>query len=427
MVSFDARDPGTAAATWEADGRLDGMRGLDCERYGGLLVVAAHPDDETLGAGGLIARFAASGLPTRVVMVTSGSPGGDALAERRRENELGRALGILAPRAGIALWRLPDAATGEHRQELRRRLTGLFDEIPSDWLVAAPWPGDGHHDHRVVGELVAETAGEHDVVAYPIWMWHWASPDDPRVPWPLLVAVPVDARAKRDALACYPSQTGGDDPLLRPELLEHFLRDREFFVADRIPEDYFEASYARRDDPWGFDARWYERRKRAVTLASLPEERYARGLEVGCSIGVLTAELAERVDDLLATDVSAAAVERARERVAGRARVEQADAARGLPPGPFDLVVLSEVGYYLTPGPLDRLLTAAVAALAEDGVLVCCHWRHPVADYPLSGDAVHERIRALGLPVVVEHLEEDFVLEVMRRDPRSVAARTGLV
>jgi LmbE family N-acetylglucosaminyl deacetylase len=426
VVSFDAREPGTRAASWEADGRLQGLRELDCEGHGGLLVLAAHPDDETLGAGGLLARFAERGLPIRVVVVTSGSPEGDAAAERRRENELARALELLAPRAAITLWRFPDAATGDHRDELRQRLTELFADTPSDWLVAAPWAGDGHHDHRVVGELVAETAGEHEVVAYPIWMWHWAAPDDAEVPWPLLVSNPVDADLKRRALERYPSQTAGADPLLRPELLEHFVRDREFFVTDRIPEDYFEAGYARRDDPWGFEDRWYERRKRAVTLAALPEERYARGLEIGCSIGVLTAELADRVDDLLATDVSAAAVERARRRVAGRARVEQADAARGLPPGPFDLIVLSEVGYYLTPGPLGRLLDAAVEALADDGVLVCCHWRHPVADYPLSGDAVHERIRALGLPVVVEHVEEDFVLEVLRRDPRSVATRTGL-
>jgi len=194
--------------------------------------------------------------------------------------------------------------------------------------------------------------------------------------------------------------------------------------------DYFDALYARHNDPWGFESRWYETRKRALTLASLPEERFARALEIGCSIGVLTEQLAARCDTLLATDVSAAALATARERVSGlpHVRFEIADAAAPLPAGPFDLIVLSEVGYYFSHDALEQLVLQLGDRLSEGGTLLACHWRHPVADYPLSGDDVHLALGAgLGIERVARHLEKDFVLDVFTTDGRSVAERTGLV
>lgn len=183
-------------------------------------------------------------------------------------------------------------------------------------------------------------------------------------------------------------------------------------------------------DPWGFADRWYERRKRDVTLACLPRERFARALEVGCSIGVLTAALAPRCDSLLATDLAEAAVAAARERLrpAPHVRVERSDAPEDVPDGRFDLVVVSEVLYYLDPPALDRVLGRLVAALDDDGVLLACHWRHPVAEYPAGGDDVHAALERLpGLARTVRHVEEDFLLDVLSRDGRGVAARTGLL
>jgi SAM-dependent methyltransferase len=201
-------------------------------------------------------------------------------------------------------------------------------------------------------------------------------------------------------------------------------------TPSHLRSDYFDGMYARSDDPWGFLTRWYEQRKRAVTVAALARPRYATALEVGCSIGVLTEQLAERCDELLAVDLSAAAVTQARGRVGDRlrdrARIEVVDVGESFPPGPFELIVLSEVGYYFSAEKLAAVLASAVAALAPGGELLACHWRHPVADYPLSGDEVHEALAALGLPRLVRHLEEDFVLEVFSSDRRSVARREGL-
>jgi cyclopropane fatty-acyl-phospholipid synthase-like methyltransferase len=199
--------------------------------------------------------------------------------------------------------------------------------------------------------------------------------------------------------------------------------------------DYFDGVYAAADDPWSLASRWYERRKYAVTVAALPRERYARGLEVGCSVGVLTEQLAERCDALLALDVAASAVRTASVRTAAfpQVRVEQRRLPDAWPGGSFDLIVLSEVLYYLAAGDAAELLQRASAALEPEGTLVVVHWRHPVADYPRSGDEVHEALAAdaagLGLARTVHHEELDFLLDVYLRtppEPRSVAQREGL-
>jgi SAM-dependent methyltransferase len=199
-----------------------------------------------------------------------------------------------------------------------------------------------------------------------------------------------------------------------------------------LPVEYFDRMYALEPDPWQFGSRWYEERKYSLTLAALPRRQYQKAFEPGCSIGILSAGLARRCEELLATDVAEAAVSAARERLEGfpGARVEQLTLPDEWPAGSFDLVVLSEVGYYLDRDALDRLVRAAIGGLAPGGDLVLAHWRHPVADYPLDGDTVHAAFAGRPeLERTVEHIEADFRLEVYARVPpaaRSVAAREGL-
>ncbi|GAA0282302.1 class I SAM-dependent methyltransferase [Cryptosporangium japonicum] len=196
-----------------------------------------------------------------------------------------------------------------------------------------------------------------------------------------------------------------------------------------LPTEYFDRMYAADDDPWGFRSRWYEERKYAVTLAALPRRRYRSGFEPGCSIGVLTAALADRCDTLLSTDVAEAAVTRARANAPG-ARVEVRRLPDEWPDETFDLIVLSEVGYYLDRAALERLVDATIAGLEPGGDLVLVHWLHPVADYPIDGDTVHAAFSGRPeLARTVVHEEADFRLEVYARVPpaaRSVAAREGL-
>lgn len=190
-----------------------------------------------------------------------------------------------------------------------------------------------------------------------------------------------------------------------------------------LPAGYFDEMYAQSKDPWGFTDRWYEQRKYALTLASLPRRRYGRALEVGCSVGVLTAQLAERCNTLTALDPSAGALRSAAARVPSNVGLVQGAVPKDWPSGPYDLIVLSEVAYYLDAADLDVLLDLVVRDL--EGDLVTCHWRHPVTDYPQTGDAVHARVAA-RLPRLSRYEDEDLLLEVFGDGP-GVARREGLV
>ncbi|MCO8274878.1 nodulation S family protein [Actinoplanes sp. TRM 88003] len=198
------------------------------------------------------------------------------------------------------------------------------------------------------------------------------------------------------------------------------------------PQSYFEHMYARSSDPWSFATRWYDARKHALTVASLPARRYQSAFEPGCSTGLLTARLAERCDHVLAVDAVPAAVASAATHLAAASNVSlrAGRMPADWPGDTFDLIVLSELGYYFDDGDLTTLLDRAVASLEPGGDLVAVHWRRPVDEHARSGDDVHDRIAALpGLARQARHEEADFLLEVYTRTPpeaRSVAQREGL-
>ncbi len=195
-----------------------------------------------------------------------------------------------------------------------------------------------------------------------------------------------------------------------------------------LSPSYFDDLYAEAPDPWGFGDRWYEHRKRALTLALLPAERYGTAYEPGCSIGILTRELAGRCEQLLATDVASAAVAAAGARCADlpHVRIELAQLPADWPTEPPDLVVLSEVGYYFDP----RDAATVAARACEAATVLAVHWRHEVHDYPAGGDEFHallaKKAAARGLRLLAAYLDEDLRAEVWGRDGRSVATRDGL-
>ena len=196
---------------------------------------------------------------------------------------------------------------------------------------------------------------------------------------------------------------------------------------------HFRERYAASPDPYGLAERWYEARKYTLTLGLLPRERYGAAFEPGCSIGVLTARLADRCDSLLSWDVVPDAVASAGARTAGMAhvRVEQRAVPRDWPPGAFDLLVFSELLYYFDDADLDRVLRLGLSALRPDGHLLAVHWRHPAPDHPRSGDDVHLALaRWPGLTRLAHYRDRDFTAEVFARsdgDLRSVAQAGGIV
>lgn len=156
----------------------------------------------------------------------------------------------------------------------------------------------------------------------------------------------------------------------------------------------FEARYEQTEDPWGFADDPYERAKYARTLAALGRRRFGRALELGCANGELTALLAPRCEALVAVDAAPTAVARAAERFADRAGVEvrRGVIPEGLPAGPWELVVASEILYYLGAELLDATVSRLVAELEPGGLLVAVHWTGEAASHPQSADAVHARL-----------------------------------
>lgn len=184
------------------------------------------------------------------------------------------------------------------------------------------------------------------------------------------------------------------------------------------PSSAFEPMYRGDPDPWSFRSSWYERRRYEATIALLPAERYRRAFEPGCSIGELTWRLAARADHVVAWEASSTAAARARERCAALPdiEVEAAVIPARWPTGNFDLVVLSELGYYFDRDELAALRDRAVASLEPGGTLIGVHWLGHSPDHVLHGDEVHE-VLADGADIVrVAHLRDEAIAPGFRAD-----------
>ena len=160
-----------------------------------------------------------------------------------------------------------------------------------------------------------------------------------------------------------------------------------------LPTTYFDDVYRANNDPWSFETSPYERDKYAATVAALPRERYANGFEIGCSIGVLSEMLAQRCDYLLSVDASELPLETARKRLVSYPQVvfRQMSIPDEFPDESFDLIALSEVGYYLSLDSLKLLRQKLLDHLTTGGHLLLVHWTPFVPDYPLTGDQVHDQ------------------------------------
>lgn len=456
MVTFSHADTGTAESEWDASGlAVLPELPLDATELAAMtfVVLAAHPDDETLGAGGFLRRLHAAGAGIEVLLCTAGEASHpesqtttpDQLAAVRLR-EFGNAVSELAPGSPWRFLQLPDgqlAAGGDRIAGAVRESIAASGSPADQVVIVAPYSFDGHTDHDVLGSVAAKVAveGGHGLLEYPIWYWLWAAPaDNSWRSWVRVPLTPAEHQAKASALRAHASQTEplsqqpGDEALLAGPFLEHFSRPWETFAwhppaggangagdAERI----FDAVHGRTDDPWGYATSWYEKRKRALTLAILPAEEYGSGLEVGCSIGTLSVELAGRCRQFLAVDASSAALLQATERLSGHpsAQTRHLTVPHEWPEGTFDLVAVSEIGYYLTPAELAELFTRVEASMAPGGTLVLCHWRHPVAGWALDGDTVHDLARRqLRWHTAGLYREKDFVLEVMVAPEKAPAA-----
>jgi hypothetical protein len=178
-----------------------------------------------------------------------------------------------------------------------------------------------------------------------------------------------------------------------------------------------EARYRAESDPWGYETSAYERGKYAATLAACGPGPFAHALELGGSIGVFSALLAPRCERLDTIDGAPTAVAAARARLAGHpgSRAHHGTIPDDVPPGPYDLVVASEVLYYLDDPELDRTLARLAGALCAGGRLVAVHWLPAGPDRPLTAEHVHRRLRAGEWLRPVEQRRAEYLLDVLER------------
>lgn len=237
---------GTDERTWLSAGRLQALRPLRQSRPRRLVVVAPHPDDEVLGAGGLLQRMERDGVKTVVVAVTDGEashPGaavlGRDLAEAR-VTETQVALNRLGcGSVDVQRLRIRDGAVGEHVQQLTEVLTYLLE--PDD-LCLSPWRSDGHPDHDATGRaaVAATQTTRTPVLEYLVWAWHWATPENASVPWHRCRRLDLERRQaarKRWATYAFTSQIRpvgsdyyGGRPVLPNAVMRRFWRPFEVFI-----------------------------------------------------------------------------------------------------------------------------------------------------------------------------------------------------
>ena len=411
-----------------------------------ILVVAPHPDDETLGCGGAIAALRAKGLSVWVLVISDGTKSHARSAaypapklRSLREAETRRAMKLLGVDASqITFFQLPDSAiptpeSTEFASALDRFCQYFMTVAPL--IIFAPWRFDPHPDHQATWQLVNSALEQCSMtsrlIEYPIWDWDQAQRHTSELTvasWRLDISQTL--QVKKGAIAEYRSQTThliDDDPqgfYLTPEMITNFTQPWELYFEEKMnsPEslsaEYFESLYQTDPDPWKFATSDYEAKKYEATLAALPHPRYRSAFEIGGSIGVLTEKLAPYCDALLSIDVSETAQIQAVQRCQSMPQVQfqimQFPAQ--YPDETFDLITLSEVGYYWS---LDDLKTAQdriANCLEPDGYLLLVHWLPISPGYPLTGDEVHNSfLEMVRFHHVLGQRTSEYRLDLLRK------------
>lgn len=414
--AFTHEDDGTGEAEWAAV--LHRRHAPELSVRPRIVVVSAHPDDEALGCGGYLYAAVRAGCIVTIVLATWGEashPHSPTLtpteiAERRRAEMRHAITALETPGNPIALRALglPDGRLVDHHHRTTAAIVEAIGDDGPHTLVLAPWRQDGHPDHAAAGHAAAAATARTDafLAEYPIWFWHWGDPQALSCRDLLAHHLDDDAeRAKSRAVAAHVSQVEPlspapqDAPVLPPQVLAHFTRNVEWFIEPVAPVDdlAFEQLHRTRPDPWLSDSP-YERAKRAATVALSDRlDKVQSALEIGCSAGALTADLAARIAVVDAIEPAPTALSAAIAATAHlpNVRILAGAAPHGIPDRVYDLVVLSEVGYFLSPAALAATLDRIHAAIGPShGHLIACHWRHSVEGWVLDGPDVHRVIDA---------------------------------
>ncbi len=242
LVAEDS--PGTSEFRWlDAFGRRM-LPSLRLPTSGRVVVVSAHPDDDVLAVGSLLAALHGTGLPINSVVATNGegshvrspplrhgSRRHGSLGHTRR-HELQEAYEQLGIEPSVTWLGVPDGEVSVHEEWLSHCLLQM---LSSDTVLLAPWRFDGHPDHDAVGRAAARAAFHSgaELWEFPVWVWHWAEPSDGAFPWDRAHSWPCgDVIRKGLAIECFETQIRDDDsrvggPVLPAAVLDRFRRPFE--------------------------------------------------------------------------------------------------------------------------------------------------------------------------------------------------------
>jgi LmbE family N-acetylglucosaminyl deacetylase len=233
-AAFNPALPGTGNKDWQA--MLHGVPAWS-PRPGPLLVVSPHPDDEVLGAGGLIRTWNERGQHVIVLSVTDGEsayPGWRGLGLLRRA-ELDQALAALSSRpVRTVRLAIPDGGAAARMPELIIAIRKLCESQPT---LIAPFEADGHPDHEAASFACLHVAGDLGlpIARYPVWAWHHAQPTAFQgARWGKFALDAKTQAAKLAAMHCFASQLNPGDsrePIVPAHVLEYFKRDYEAFLV----------------------------------------------------------------------------------------------------------------------------------------------------------------------------------------------------
>ena len=240
--SLDRMPPrDSAAQAWHAHPSWGQVPAVRLEHGGEplqrVVVVAAHPDDESLGAGGLIGTAHRAGLPIYLVLLTAGEAADPSITDgshhalaQLRLREMGCAVERLAPGTPVVFLGAQDGRVEECEEMIAANLTEAVG-AGSHTLVVAPWRDDPHADHRAAGRAAARAAaaGGARLLEYPVRLWLDQGPD--AAPWTDMVRLDLDEELrvrKADAVACHASQFR--PPAGGPWRFEHVTGPVEHYV-----------------------------------------------------------------------------------------------------------------------------------------------------------------------------------------------------
>lgn len=357
-----------------------------------FLVLAPHPDDESLGCGGLIAGGCRYHLDPVIVVLTDGGASHSAPGWSRKRLAATRALeaDCAAHSLGVPADRFFHLGASDGALDDDHRVAGQLRailKITGARRVFVTDPLDSHPDHRAAFRLAVQMVAEgliDSLFTYPISQRFEGGDTGRFLKLPLVAA---DRARKAEAIACHRTQLGERLPtdsgfMLAAPYRAMFEEAAELYrplhglslcLAPDAPA-HFDNLFASDADPWDYETSAYEKARHTATIKAVAGESVMRAWEAGAAAGVLSEQLLAYCDHLVITDASSRALAHARARLGTRAEIYCMTLPESVPDGPFDLILLSDMLYYLGLDGVIRTAALCRARLAPGGRIIVVSW-----------------------------------------------------